>query len=63
METPSILEPVLAKITHINELGKSAWYEVVYYSVDGWQSYYGSETFEDGEKVSEWKYCADIFLK
>ena len=29
---PLELEPVLAKIEHINELGKSTWYEVVYYS-------------------------------
>lgn len=48
-------EPVLAKIEHINDLGKSKWYEVVYY--DGnWRSYSGSKTFEDGEKVVKWKY-------
>ena len=53
---PDKLEPVLAKIEHINSLGKSKWYEVVYY--DGnWCSYSGSNTFNDGEKVVKWKYC------
>jgi len=55
---PNELESVLAKIEHINDLGKSKWYEVVYY--DGnWRSYSGSKTFEDGEKVVKWKYCKD----
>ena len=53
---PDELEPVLAKIEHINSLGKSNWYEVVYY--DGnWRSYNGSNTFDDSEKVVKWKYC------
>ena len=53
---PDELEPVLAKIEHINSLGNSKWYEVVYY--DGnWCSYSGSNTFNDGEKVVKWKYC------
>ena len=51
-----ICSPVLAKIQHINDLGKSKWYEVVYF--DGnWRSYSGSKTFKDGEKVVKWKYC------
>ena len=55
---PSELEPVLAKIEHINSLGKSSWYEVVYF--DGyWQCYAGSNTFKDGEKVIKWRYCKD----
>lgn len=55
---PVKLESVLAKIEHINSLGKSTWYEVVYF--DGvWQSYSGSKTFKDGEKVIKWKYCED----
>lgn len=55
---PSELEPVLAKIEHINSLGKSSWYEVVYF--DGnWRCYAGSRTFKDGEKVIEWRYCKD----
>ena len=55
---PSELEPVLAKIEHINSLGKSTWYEVVYY--DGnWRCYSGSSTFKDGEKVIKWRYCKD----
>ena len=45
---PSELEPVLAKIEHINSLGKSSWYEVVYF--DGnWRCYAGSNTFKDGK--------------
>ena len=59
-ETPKELYPVLAKIEQINDLGKSKWYEVVYYN-DGWYSYAGSKTFKDGEQVIDWKYCEDIF--
>jgi hypothetical protein len=58
-ETPTELDSVLAKITHINDLGVSEWYEVVYYADDKWCSYNGSKTFEDGERVIEWKYCKD----
>jgi hypothetical protein len=58
---PNELEPVLAKISHQNDLGNSQWYEVVYY-VDGkWCSYSGSKTFDDGEIVVEWVYCSEIF--
>lgn len=61
IEYPNELEPVLAKITHQNDLGQPQWYEVVYY-VDGkWRSYSGSKTFEDGERVVEWVYCQNIF--
>jgi len=53
-----ICSPILAKIEHINDLGKSTWYEVVYYD-DKWYSYSGSKTFEDGEQVVKWKYAKD----
>lgn len=56
--SPIQLEPVLAEIEHINDLGKSKWYEVVYFD-EKWQSYAGSKTFEDGEKVIMWKYVKD----
>ena len=59
-KTPKEFHPVLAKIEHINDLGKSKWYEVVYYN-NGWHSYAGSRTFQDGVQVVEWKYCEDIF--
>ena len=59
-ETPKALEPVLAKISDTNDLGVSQWYEVVYYD-NRWCSYGGSKTFEDGERVIEWKYCEEIF--
>ena len=55
-QTPTELKSVLAKISHLNDLGISEWYEVVYYS-DGWQPYSGSDTFEDGEDVLSWEYC------
>ena len=55
---PSELEPVLAKIEHINSLGKSSWYEVVYFDKH-WRCYAGSNTFKDGEKVVKWRYCKD----
>jgi hypothetical protein len=60
-EVPNELEPVLAKISHQNDLGNPQWYEVVYY-VDGkWCSYAGSTTFDDGEIVVEWVYCSETF--
>ena len=60
-EVPNELEPVLAKISHQNDLGNPNWYEVVYY-VDGkWCSYSGSKTFDDGERVVEWAHCHNIF--
>jgi len=57
---PSEPEPVLAKIERINSLGKSTWYEVVYY-YKYWRSYNGSTTFQDGEKVVNWRYCKDCW--
>jgi hypothetical protein len=50
--------PILAKIEHINDLGKEIWHEVVYYD-DKWCSYSESNTFEDGEQVIKWKYVKD----
>ena len=55
---PNKLEPVLAKIEHINSLSKSTWYEVVYFD-ECWRCYAGSSTFQDGEKVVKWRYCKD----
>jgi len=60
-QVPNELEPVLAKISHQNDLGKPQWYEVVYYVDSKWCSYSGSKTFDDGERVVEWVYCSDIF--
>lgn len=59
-KTPKEFHPVLAKIEHINDLGKSKWYEVVYFDGE-WNTFSGSKTFKDGEQVVEWKYCEDIF--
>lgn len=56
--SPNKLEPVLALINHVGELGLSEWYEVVYY-YQKWCSYAGSKTFEDGEQVVKWKYVKD----
>ena len=57
---PIPLEPVLAKITDVNELGKSEWYEVVYHDGNEWGCYAGSDTFKNGEQVLSWKYCKEI---
>ena len=54
---PIELEPVLALISHQNDLGHSQWYEVVYYSDKKWCSFAGSKTFENGEKVVKWVYA------
>lgn len=58
---PNDLIPVIAQIEHLNDLGTSKWYEVVYYSDGEWHPYAGSNTFKDGEKVLRWKYCEDVF--
>jgi hypothetical protein len=60
-QVPIELEPVLAKISHQNDLGKSQWYEIVYYVKGKWYSYGGSKTFDDGERVEEWVHCSEIF--
>jgi hypothetical protein len=57
---PEDLESVLAKIEHINSLGKSVWWEVVYYNNGQWYAFGDSNTFKDGENVIDWKYCKDI---
>ena len=59
-KTPKEFHPVLAKIEQINCLGKSEWYEVVYFNGE-WNAFSGSKTFQDGEKVINWKYCEDVF--
>lgn len=56
--SPNELDPVLALINSVGELGLSEWYEVVYY-YQKWCSYAGSKTFEDGEQVVKWKYVKD----
>ncbi len=53
---PNELQPVLAKITHMNSLGIASWFEVVYHNGTAWCSY-GSDTFSDGEKVEAWVYA------
>lgn len=55
------LEPILAEIQHVNDLGKSKWYEVVYYLAGQWRAY-NSQTFQDGEQVVRWMYCKDLIL-
>ena len=65
MSTPKDFNPVLAKIASTNDLGRSEYWEVVYYDGDKglWCSYTGSDTFEDGEVVLGWQYCNEISLK
>lgn len=60
MNPKNIIEPILAKIEHMSDLGLSSWYEVVYFDDNEWFSYAGSKTFNDGEKVVKWEYCKDI---
>jgi hypothetical protein len=57
--TPEELEPVIAKIEDITSLGKSTYWEVVYYD-KGWCAYEGSRTFKNGQRVLQWEYCKDI---
>ena len=61
---PDTLEPVITEITTISEVGKSTWYEVIYYDIsnDEWKSFAGSDTFNHyGYKVLNWNYCKEIF--
>lgn len=58
-DTPKDFEPVLAEISHINSLGKSKWFEVVYYAEGDWRCFAGSHTFRDGETVLRWRYAKD----
>jgi hypothetical protein len=58
---PDPFVPVLANICHINCLGCSKWYEVVYHDKHKWRSYANSKTFTDGERLVEWKYAEDCF--
>jgi hypothetical protein len=60
MGTPKELKPVLAFIEHIDELGTSRGYEVVYFDKQ-WKYYSGSTIFRDGEKVLKWRYCEQCF--
>lgn len=59
--SPKILEPILAEIYAITELGESRWFEVIYWDGEKWQSFAGSKTFEDGETVLRWIYAKECF--
>jgi len=58
---PTPHEPVLAKIRNAGELSTSEWYEVVFHDGEQWQSFAGSDTFDDGEVVLMWVYAANCF--
>ena len=57
---PREAEPVLAQIRQINSLGKSGWHEVVYHDGQNWKSYEASKTFNDGERVVQWRYVNEL---
>lgn len=57
---PHEAEPVLAQISQINSLGKSSWHEVVYHDGQNWKSYEASKTFNDGERVVQWRYVNEL---
>jgi len=59
INTPERFAPTLAEITKQGELGKQGWWEVVYHDGAKWQSFAGSDTFDDGEKVVKWKLCRE----
>ena len=65
-DNPKDLQPVMALIHHLNSLGLSKYYEVVYFDSDDdirpWKSYSGSKTFKDGEKVVGWVYADSCIL-
>ena len=51
---------ILAEISHVNSLGTSKWYEVVYFHKERC-SFAGSRTFDNGEIVTRWIYIEDIW--
>jgi len=57
---PREAEPVLAQISHTNNLGKSNWKEIVYHDGENWKAYEGSKTFNDGERVVQWRYVNEL---
>ena len=57
---PDPSRQVLALVESMNELGASQYYEVIYHNGEEWHSYFGSETFKDGEKVLKWAYADDV---
>lgn len=61
MKLPKEPIGILAEISGQSDRGKSWWYEVVYHDGDKWCSYYGSDTFENGEQVIRWAYIEDCF--
>jgi len=58
---PIILEPVVAKIAAVTDLGFCIYHEVVYHNGESWNSYAHSKTFDNGEQVKEWVYVKDCF--
>lgn len=58
-EYPKELRPVLAAIETNGDLGPESWSEVVFYDDENeaWESYAGSDTFADGERVVRWVYA------
>ncbi len=63
MDLPKKLIPVLADIRHQSETGKHQWYEIVYHDGNKWCHYAGSNTFDDGESVKQWKYAEECLPK
>ena len=63
MDLPKKLIPVLADIRHQSETGKHQWYEIVYHDGKRWCHYAGSDTFNDGESVKQWKYAEECLPK
>jgi len=61
MEYPKECKPVLAQLEHVTETGIANWCEVVIFAGDKWRSFFGSNTFKDGEQVIKWKYTDECF--
>lgn len=57
-----VARPVLACIASVNDLGPTTHYEVVYHNGSVWCSFAGSNTFNNGEQVTRWKYADECDL-
>ena len=58
---PHPFTPVLASMHHVSDLGHHHWYEVIYHDEEQWCSYAGSDTFNDGKTVLDWRYAKECF--
>lgn len=58
---PKEFEPILAEISHLNDLLRGNFFEVIYHDGKEWCAYFSSDTFQNGEQVIRWLYAKECF--